>query len=200
MALAVAVAKQKGGNGDDKAHGGSINLGHSSFVNNNQALACAASAIPKISTGGGLTLMFTIGGWRVPLHESGNNLAQNRRNVCRPSHSSYWRFSRTEATLRMARGEGLTGQIRLAFYEASARSCLKAQIDAPANKSLPVAALYGYCTCYSNGMADRLSDDEVRSLEATGDEKRYNEALHDRAMIVIKQCQEATRKSLLKSN
>ena len=100
----------------------------------------------------------------------------------------------------MARGEGLTGQIRLAFYEASARSCLKAQIDAPANKNLPVAALYGYCTCYSNGMADRLSDDEVRSLEATGDEKRYNEALHDRAMIVIKQCQEATRKSLLKSN
>ena len=80
------------------------------------------------------------------------------------------------------------------------RSCLRVQIDAPANKGLPVSALYDYCKCYSNGMADKLSDDEVRSLEATGDEKKYNEALHDRAMVVIKQCQEATSKSLLKSN
>jgi hypothetical protein len=105
-------------------------------------------------------------------------------------------FFAAEVGVRMAWSEGLTGQIRLAFYEAAARSCLKAQIDAAANKGFPVAALYGYCTCYSSGMADKLTDDEVKSLEAIGDEKKYNEALHDRAMIVIKQCQEATRKSL----
>ncbi len=99
-----------------------------------------------------------------------------------------------------ALGEGLTGQIRVAFYEASTRTCLKGQIDAPANKGVPVLALFDYCKCYSNGMADKLSDDEVRSLEATGSEKKYAEALHDRAVVVIKQCQEATRKSLLKSN
>ena len=109
-------------------------------------------------------------------------------------------FFATDVGVRMAWGEGLTGQIRVAFYEASTRTCLKGQIDAPANKGIPVAALYGYCTCYSNGMADKLSDDEVRSLEAIGDAKKYNEALHDRAMTVIKQCQEATRKSLMKSN
>ena len=93
--------------------------------------------------------------------------------------------------------DGLTGQIRATFFEAAARSCLRAQIDAAANKAIPVSALYDYCKCYSNGMADKLSDDEVRSLEATGDVKKYAEALHDRAVFIIKQCQEATRKSLM---
>ena len=104
----------------------------------------------------------------------------------------------SDASVRTAWGEGLTGAIRTTFFEASSRSCLRMQIDAPANKGLPVSTLYDYCKCYSNGMADKLSDDEVRSLEATGDEKKYNEALHDRAMVVIKQCQEAIRKSLSK--
>ena len=107
-------------------------------------------------------------------------------------------YLHTDASVRTAWGEGLTGAIRMTFFEASSRSCLRMQIDAPANKGLPVSALYDYCKCYSNGMADKLSDDEVRSLEATGDEKKYNEALHDRAMVVIKQCQEAIRKSLSK--
>jgi hypothetical protein len=106
----------------------------------------------------------------------------------------------TDAGARMAWGEGLTGAIRATFFEASSRSCLRMQLDAPANKGLPVSALYDYCKCYSNGMADKLSEDEVRSLEATGDEKKYNEALHDRAMVTIKQCQDTVRKSLLKSN
>ena len=93
--------------------------------------------------------------------------------------------------------ESLTGQIRTTFFEAAMRSCVKSQIDAP---GISVFVLFEYCKCYADGMADKMSNDEVKSLEAIGDEKKYAEALHTRAEATGKLCLEAVRKSHLKSN
>lgn len=93
--------------------------------------------------------------------------------------------------------ESLTGQIRTTFVEAAMRSCVKSQIDAP---GVSVSVLFEYCKCYANGMADKMSNDEVKSLEAIGDEKKYAEALHTRAEATGKLCLEAVRKNHLKSD
>jgi hypothetical protein len=96
--------------------------------------------------------------------------------------------------------EGLTGPIRTTFVEAAARSCLRTQIDGPANAGIPVSAIFEYCKCYATGMADKISNEEVKALEAIGSEKKYAEAMHSRTEAASKVCQEATRKSLLRSN
>ncbi len=104
-------------------------------------------------------------------------------------------------SVRMAwSDEGLTGQIRTTFVEAAMRSCIKAQIDIPANKAIPISAIFEYCKCFANATADKISNEEVTSLEATGDEKKYAEALHSRTEATSKACQEEVRKTLLKSN
>jgi hypothetical protein len=96
--------------------------------------------------------------------------------------------------------QGLTGQIRVTFTEASMRSCLKNQIDAPGNTGVLVSVLYEYCKCYSNGMADRISNDEARTLETNGSPEKYRAALSSRAQDVGKLCVESVRKRLLKPN
>ena len=59
--------------------------------------------------------------------------------------------------------QGLTGEVRTTFVEAATRSCLKTQLDAPINKGVPVSALYDYCKCNASGMADKVSNDEVKT-------------------------------------
>ena len=71
------------------------------------------------------------------------------------------------ASVQFARSDqGLTGDVRTTFIEAATRSCLKTQLDAPTNKDVPVSALYDYCKCNASGMADKTSNDEVKTLEA----------------------------------
>lgn len=82
--------------------------------------------------------------------------------------------------------QGSTGEVRTTFVEALVRSCLKTQLDAPGNNGVPVSAIHDYCKCNASDLADKISNDEVRSLEATGSEAS------------AKMCLEATRKSLSK--
>ena len=85
------------------------------------------------------------------------------------------------ASVQFARSDqGLTGDVRTTFIEAATRSCLKTQLDAPTNKDVPVSALYDYCKCNASGMADKTSNDEVKTLEATGSEEKYRTAMQTR--------------------
>ena len=103
------------------------------------------------------------------------------------------------ASMQCARSEpGLTGEVRTTFVEALVRTCLKTQLDAPDNKSVPVSAIHDYCKCNASDLANKISNDEVRSLEATGSEEKYRTAMQSRLEASAKMCLEATRKSLSK--
>lgn len=56
--------------------------------------------------------------------------------------------------------EGLTARARSAFVGAAIDSCVK-----ESDKSLSADTIAQYCKCYANGLADRVSAREVRSLE-----------------------------------
>jgi len=94
--------------------------------------------------------------------------------------------------------QGLTGEVRTTFVEALVRSCLKTQLDAPGNKGVPVSAIHDYCKCNASDLANKISNDEVRSLEATGSEEKYRTAMLSRLEASAKMCLEATLKSLSK--
>ena len=94
--------------------------------------------------------------------------------------------------------QGLTGEVRTTFVEALMRSCLKTQLDAPGNKGVPVSAIHDYCKCNAADLADKISNDEVRSLEATGSEEKYRTAMQARMEASATMCLEAARKSLSK--
>ena len=103
------------------------------------------------------------------------------------------------ASVQFARSDqGLTGDVRTTFIEAATRSCLKTQLDAPGNKGVSVSAIHDYCKCNAADLADKISNDEVRSLEATGSEERYRTAMQARMEASAKMCLEAARKSLSK--
>jgi len=55
--------------------------------------------------------------------------------------------------------EGLTGKARSAFVETSIDTCVK-----QADKSFSPEIISQYCRCYANGMADRLSKNELKLL------------------------------------
>jgi hypothetical protein len=59
---------------------------------------------------------------------------------------------------------GLTDSVRSDFIESSMSACIRGQTTAPENIGILVAILTQYCTCYSNGMADRLSNNELKSI------------------------------------
>jgi len=94
--------------------------------------------------------------------------------------------------------QGLTGEVRTTFVEATTRSCLKTQLDAPSKRAFPVSAIYDYCKCNANGLADKISIDEVKFLESAGSEQRTQTAMRVRLEASAKSCLEATRKTLPK--
>ena len=59
---------------------------------------------------------------------------------------------------------GLTGETRTSFVEASINACTQSAHNDPRNAELPAATITQYCTCYSNAMADKISPDEVVSI------------------------------------
>jgi GYF domain 2 len=55
---------------------------------------------------------------------------------------------------------GLTGRVRSSFVQASIDACVK-----QSDKSFSTETVSQYCRCYADGMADRLSKNELKSLE-----------------------------------
>lgn len=66
---------------------------------------------------------------------------------------------------------GLTGTGRTAFIETAMQTCIKKQSEAPENKGLAASVLTQYCTCFVNGVADRLTNNEVKAAGTANDPK-----------------------------
>jgi len=59
---------------------------------------------------------------------------------------------------------GLEASARAKFVDSTAQACLEAQNGDPASKAFSPVVIDQYCHCYANGMADRLSDDDLKVL------------------------------------
>ena len=59
---------------------------------------------------------------------------------------------------------GLDASARARFVDSTAQACLRAQNSDPAGKAFSPDVIDRYCHCYANGMADRLSDDDLKAL------------------------------------
>jgi hypothetical protein len=57
---------------------------------------------------------------------------------------------------------GLTGAVRDSFVGAAIRTCTAQQFNAPANAGIAKPLLISYCSCYANGLADRMSVNQLR--------------------------------------
>src|SRR5262249_36284362 len=80
---------------------------------------------------------------------------------------------------------GLTGEVRSQFVQSAVSSCIK---SAPSNNELATlspSVISQYCTCYANGLADRLSFNEVTS---TQNPDKAMEALEPKADEAIDAC------------
>ena len=94
--------------------------------------------------------------------------------------------------------QGLTGDVRNTFVEATIRSCLQAQLNARGNKGVAVSVIQDYCKCSANGLADKISIDEVRTLEAAGSAEKSRTVMQSRLEATAKRCLEEAKKSLSK--
>jgi hypothetical protein len=59
---------------------------------------------------------------------------------------------------------GLDASARAGFVDTTSQACLQAQTSDPASRAFSSVVLDQYCHCYANGMADRLSDDDLKTL------------------------------------
>jgi len=59
---------------------------------------------------------------------------------------------------------GLAATARARFVDSTAQACLQAQNSDPASKAFSPVVIDQYCHCYANGIADRLSDDDLKAL------------------------------------
>ena len=92
----------------------------------------------------------------------------------------------------------MTGDVRTTFVDATIRSCLQSQLGASGNKGVPVSVIQDYCKCSADSLADKISNDEVKSLEAAGNEEKYRTAMQARLEVTAKTCLEAAKKNLSK--
>jgi hypothetical protein len=58
----------------------------------------------------------------------------------------------------------LNAATRAKFVDSTAQACLQAQNSDPASKAFSPEVIDQYCHCYANGMADRLTDDDLKAL------------------------------------
>jgi hypothetical protein len=72
--------------------------------------------------------------------------------------------SRYSDELFGAADTGIAISARAKFVDSTAKACLQAQNSDPASKAFSPAIIDQYCHCYANGMADRLSDDDLKAL------------------------------------
>jgi len=61
---------------------------------------------------------------------------------------------------------GLTGATRSEFVESIVELCLRKQTNDTASQRISAPLLAQYCSCYAEGMAARLSNDDWKSLTA----------------------------------
>ena len=59
---------------------------------------------------------------------------------------------------------GLTGAMRDGFVGGAIRTCGEKQMNDPANAGISKAILSMYCNCYANGIADRISENQLRAV------------------------------------
>ena len=98
------------------------------------------------------------------------------------------------ASVQMAwSNPGLTGEVRTTFVDAAVRSCLRTQIDAPGNRGVPVTVIQDYCKCSANTLADKISPDEVKSLEAESSDEKVRTAMQSRLEATATMCLEAAK-------
>ena len=72
--------------------------------------------------------------------------------------------SRYSGELFGPRDTGLDASARAKFVDTTAQACLQAQNGDPASKAFSPEVIDQYCHCYANGMADRLTDDDLKAL------------------------------------
>jgi len=118
----------------------------------------------------------------------------NVRNIARWTVAAIVMFS---SSLQYAwSDQGLTGDVRKTFIEATIRSCLQAQLNAAGNKGVPVSVIQNYCKCSADGLADKISLDEVKTLEAAGSAEKSRTVMQSRLEATAKICLEAAKKNL----
>ena len=92
----------------------------------------------------------------------------------------------------------MTGDVRTTFVDATIRSCLQSQLGASGNEGVPVSVIQDYCKCSADGLADKISVDEVKALEAAGSAEKSRTVMQSRLEATAKICLEAVKKSLSK--
>jgi hypothetical protein len=85
---------------------------------------------------------------------------------------------------------GLTGPERLGFVDSAARECMK---EALGNKAVPAAITSRFCSCYAQGMADGISNAELKQLEEM-DEDKASATLQTRMDAVSERCMARAKK------
>jgi hypothetical protein len=96
-------------------------------------------------------------------------------------------------------GVGLSGSTRSEFVKSVLDSCLPKQINDPSNKGIPASLLVEYCDCYASDMADRLSNNDLKSVEGLEKEKivaKFQTAITAAAAV----CLDKAKKKLPHSN
>ncbi|WP_315782452.1 hypothetical protein [Bradyrhizobium sp. SZCCHNPS1003] len=92
---------------------------------------------------------------------------------------------------------GLSSGYRDGFVGGAVRTCVQTQTAAPENASIPKALLTSYCVCFANGMADRISDSDLKSAEgipAADRIKRMQPVINAVAPVCAKELETALQK------
>ncbi len=79
-------------------------------------------------------------------------------------------FSANLAEVRFVMNEeiGLKGEPRARFLARAEEGCTKKQIGAPENGGAQAAVIVSYCNCSANGMADRVSFNQLSNYVTAG--------------------------------
>lgn len=87
----------------------------------------------------------------------------------------------------------LTGQVRATFIERATNSCLDSRDTNPNIKAIPASTVLRFCRCTADGMADRISIDELKALEAANPKDDDPPSAEMQTMVenVTKACIEA---------
>jgi hypothetical protein len=92
---------------------------------------------------------------------------------------------------------GLWGNMRVTFVDGSVKSCERTQLQAPENKGLKPEVLRQYCKCYSEGLANKISMDEMKAAFSQPKERQSSFVLarHQQSVTDLAQsCASATLK------
>ena len=93
---------------------------------------------------------------------------------------------------------GLTGSARSEFITTATRSCIEDQTNYPENDGIPVEVLSQFCSCYTEGMADNLSVDDVTAAAGLTEDEiavRWKTTID----VALKPCVKEFKKSLRRS-